>query len=128
MGLTVRNHQDEEIGSVDNLIVDIVAGWTVAVIVSTGGFLGMGDTLSVIPPTALRFTEEDDRLRLDTGKEALANAPVLKQAIGPTSRSETIRKAFTVLTAPSPILPVRKAWRQTPTAPPGTSGIGATAR
>lgn len=75
MGLPVRNLQDDKIGLVENLIVDLPAGRIVAVIVSSGGFLGMGDTLSVIPPTALRFAAEHDRLRLDTTKEALQNAP-----------------------------------------------------
>ena len=79
----VRNLQDEKIGAVENLIVDWPAGRIVAVIVSSGGFLGMGDTLSVIPPTALRFTGEDNRLRLDTTKEALRDAPHFKSGEWP---------------------------------------------
>ena len=78
IGLAVRNLQDEKIGSVDNLIIDLPAGRVVAVIVSTGGFLGLGDTLSAIPPTALRFTDDHNRLRLDTTKETLTNAPRFK--------------------------------------------------
>jgi hyperosmotically inducible protein len=78
MGLNVENLREENIGTVDNLIVDLSAGRVVAVIVSTGGFLGMGDTRSVVPPTALRFNSEHDRLRLDTTKEALSDAPRFK--------------------------------------------------
>lgn len=83
MGLPVKNLQDEKIGTVDNLIVDLPAGRVVAVIVSSGGFLGMGDTLSVVPPTALRFTPEHDVLRLDTTKEALTGAPRFKSGEWP---------------------------------------------
>lgn len=78
MGLTVQNLREETIGTVDNLIVDLSAGRVVAVIVSSGGFLGLGDTLSVVPPTALRFNADHDRLRLDTTKETLAAAPRFK--------------------------------------------------
>lgn len=83
MGLTVENLQQEDIGTVDNLILDLSKGRVVAVIVSTGGFLGMGDTLSVIPPTALRFSSEHDRLRLDTTKESLRDAPRFKSGEWP---------------------------------------------
>lgn len=83
MGLNVENLREENIGTVDNLIVDLSTGRVVAVIVSTGGFLGMGDTLSVIPPTALRFTSEHDRLRLDTTKEGLRDAPRFKSGEWP---------------------------------------------
>lgn len=78
MGLKVENLREENIGTVDNLIVDLSTGRVVAVIVSSGGFLGMGDTLSVVPPTALRFNPEHDRLRLDTTKETLLDAPRFK--------------------------------------------------
>lgn len=83
MGLPVRNLQDDKIGEIENLIVDLPAGRVVAVIVSSGGFLGMGDTLSVVPPAALRFTSEHDRLRLDTTKEALRDAPHFKNGEWP---------------------------------------------
>lgn len=79
MGLTVENLANENIGEIENLIVDLADGRVVAVVVSSGGFLGMGDSLSVIPPTALRFNAEHDRLRLDTTKEALRDAPRFKK-------------------------------------------------
>ena len=78
MGLPVRNLQDEKIGSVENLMVDLPSGRVVAVVVSSGGFLGIGDALSVVPPTALRFDERHERLSLDTTKEALKDAPRFK--------------------------------------------------
>lgn len=75
MGTTVKNLQDENLGKVENLLVDLPSGRVVAVIVSSGGFLGMGDALSAVPPTALRFTTERDALQLDASKEMLAKAP-----------------------------------------------------
>ena len=75
MGTSVKNVQNEKIGQVDNLLIDLASGRIVAVIVSSGGFLGMGDELSAVPPTALRFNSERDVLQLDASKEILSSAP-----------------------------------------------------
>jgi sporulation protein YlmC with PRC-barrel domain len=78
MGTSVKNLQDETLGKVENLLVDLPSGRVVAVIVSSGGFLGLGDELSAVPPTALRFTPDRETLQLDTSKEMLSNAPHFK--------------------------------------------------
>ena len=78
MGTSVKNFQDEKIGKVDNFIVDLSAGRIVAVIISSGGYLGMGDELSAVPPTTLRFNTQHDRLQLDASKEMLASSPHFK--------------------------------------------------
>ncbi len=78
MGTPVKNLQDEKLGKVENLLVDLASGRVVAVIVSSGGFLGMGDELSAVPPTALRFTADRDTLQLDASKEMLSSAPHFK--------------------------------------------------
>lgn len=75
MGTTVKNLQEENLGKVENLLVDLQSGRVVAIIVSSGGFLGIGDALSAVPPTALRFTTDREALQLDATKESLANAP-----------------------------------------------------
>jgi hyperosmotically inducible periplasmic protein len=75
MGLSVKNRQDETLGTVDNLLVDVRSGRIVAVVVSSGGFLGMGDELSAVPPIALSFNAGRDTLQLDTSKELLSAAP-----------------------------------------------------
>jgi len=60
---------------VENILLDLSSGRVVAVIVSSGGFLGMDGELSAVPPTALRFNKDRDSLQLDTSKEMLSNAP-----------------------------------------------------
>lgn len=75
VGMSVKNHQDETLGEVQNLLLDLSSGRVVAVVISTGGFLGMNGELSAVPPVALGFTDDRRGLRLDTTKEALANAP-----------------------------------------------------
>lgn len=78
IGTSVKNLQDEKLGDVDDILVDLTSGRIVAVIVSSGGFLGMGDELSAVPPTALRFSPDRDTLQLDASKETLSQAPHFK--------------------------------------------------
>jgi sporulation protein YlmC with PRC-barrel domain len=78
IGMPVNNLQEEKLGKVENLLVDLSSGRIVALVVSSGGFLGMGDELSAIPPTALRFTTDRDTLQLDVSKEMLSSAPHFK--------------------------------------------------
>jgi len=78
MGTPVKNLQDEKLGKIENFAVDLSAGRIIAVIVSSGGFLGMGDEWSAVPPTALKFNTERDTLQLDASKETLSSAPHFK--------------------------------------------------
>jgi sporulation protein YlmC with PRC-barrel domain len=83
MGTAVKNLQDEKLGKVDNLLLDLPSGRIVAVVVHSGGFLGMGDELSAIPPTALRFTPDRDTLQLDASRAMLSSAPHFKNSQWP---------------------------------------------
>jgi sporulation protein YlmC with PRC-barrel domain len=78
MGTPVKNLQGEQLGRVENLMVDLSAGRIIAVIISTGEFLGLGGELSAVPPTALRFNSQHDTLQLDASKETLAGSPHFK--------------------------------------------------
>jgi hypothetical protein len=78
IGMTVKNRQDETLGKVSDLALDVESGRIVALIVSSGGFLGIGNELSAVPPTALQFNRDRDTLQLDASKEMLSNAPHFK--------------------------------------------------
>ena len=83
MGTSVKNLDDRKLGKVENFMVDLSAGRIVAVIISSGGFIGMDDELSAVPPTALRFNAEHDTLQLDASKEMLAGSPHFKASEWP---------------------------------------------
>ena len=83
MGTSVENLQGEPFGKVENLMVDLSAGRIVAVIISTSGFLDLGDALSAVPPTALRFNPQHDILQLDASKEMLTSASHFKASQWP---------------------------------------------
>ncbi|MEO8617092.1 MAG: PRC-barrel domain-containing protein [Luteolibacter sp.] len=83
MGKNVKNLQGETLGDINDIIVDLAAGRIVAVVISSGGFLGMGNELSIVPPGALHFSAGGDALLLDVSKETLSQAPHFKSSEWP---------------------------------------------
>jgi sporulation protein YlmC with PRC-barrel domain len=83
MGAPVRNQQNEKLGKVEDLVVDMAAGRVVTVIVSSGGFAGIGDELSAVPPMAFHFNSNRDALELNVSKETLTSAPHFKSSQWP---------------------------------------------
>ena len=75
IGMTVKNYQNEKLGKVEDLAVDVESGRLVQVILSTGGFIGIGDTLTAVPPGALHHDVDQKVLHLDADKEKLMAAP-----------------------------------------------------
>jgi hyperosmotically inducible protein len=100
IGATVKNQTDEKVGKVDNLMVDLEGGRIVHVILSSGGFLGVGDDLTPMPPAAFRYTAADNTLVVNTTKDALTQAPRFKTGewpdFGDASYSAGIYRAYQV--------------------------------
>ncbi len=78
MGKPVVNLQNEKLGKVENFLVDLPAGRIVAVVISSGGFIGIGDELSAVPPAAFAFNTAHDALQLNASKELLSSSPHFK--------------------------------------------------
>ena len=77
IGTSVTNHDNDTIGKIDDLIVDPDDNKSAFVIVSVGGFLGMGTHLIAIPYDALRITDNKIMLPGAT-KEQLKALPEFK--------------------------------------------------
>jgi sporulation protein YlmC with PRC-barrel domain len=76
IGTIVENDLDDRLGKVKDLALDVESGRIVLVILSTGGFIGMGDTLVAVPPEILHPDASYKVFRLlDTDKEKLKDAP-----------------------------------------------------
>lgn len=75
LGMKVENLAGEDLGTVEDMVLRLAHGRITAVVLSTGGFLGMGDELSIVPPQSLKMDMEKKVLRLDTNKESLMKAP-----------------------------------------------------
>jgi sporulation protein YlmC with PRC-barrel domain len=78
LGALVENLQGEKLGKIENFSVDLSAGRIISVIVSSGGFLGMRDELTAVPPDALHFDQARNVFRVDISKETLGRAPHFK--------------------------------------------------
>jgi sporulation protein YlmC with PRC-barrel domain len=80
LGTDVYNNQDENIGEIADMVID--NGKTVrALIISVGGFLGMGERyVAVDPSTVTLVPEEDNDMRaiMNTSREDLENAPTFE--------------------------------------------------
>jgi sporulation protein YlmC with PRC-barrel domain len=82
IGLDVYNKNNENIGEVEDLIIDGNKN-VKAVVVSVGGFLGIGDRNVAIDPASVMMTEQRDgawRIVANTTKEDLKGAPAFKFA------------------------------------------------
>ncbi|MEP6503439.1 MAG: PRC-barrel domain-containing protein [Betaproteobacteria bacterium] len=73
IGTDVRTRSGEKIGDIRDLVVDN-NGVIKLAIVSTGGFLGLGDRLHAVPWDVLALGPKDDRV-LDIDKAHLKDAP-----------------------------------------------------
>lgn len=70
----VRNRQDEKIGDVEDLMIDLSNGQIVYAVVGFGGFLGIGEKYFAIPWDALEVDTKNKCLVTDVTKEQLENA------------------------------------------------------
>ncbi|HEV8120932.1 MAG TPA: PRC-barrel domain-containing protein [Candidatus Polarisedimenticolia bacterium] len=75
IGEAVINQQKENLGKVHELVIDTELGAVAYVVLSFGGFLGMGNKLFAIPWQAFEFSAIEYKLILNVNKEKLKNAP-----------------------------------------------------
>jgi len=75
IGMEIKDYQDQKLGRVKDIALDLENGRLVEVIVSSGGFLGFGQRTVAVPPQVLRFDPADVVLRLNVSKEKFQSAP-----------------------------------------------------
>ncbi|GAA5125598.1 PRC-barrel domain-containing protein [Luteolibacter yonseiensis] len=90
IGTSVKNANDETIGEVKDLAIDFKNGEILAVIVSSGGFLGIADTLSSLPTSALRYDVDAKGFKTKLTKEQLQKAPQHKSGENPDYSDATV--------------------------------------
>ena len=68
IGMDVRNQQNEKLGDIKDLVVDLPSGKISYAVLSVGGFLGIGDKLIAVPPSAFSVAPTQDTLVLNADK------------------------------------------------------------
>lgn len=73
----LRNLQNEDLGEVSDLVIDLTDGIVRHAIVDFGGFLGLGETSVAVPWQQIQLSQDqnEDRLILDATGEQLDQAP-----------------------------------------------------
>ena len=74
-GDSVRNAAGEDLGKIDDIMIDIPSGRVAYAVLSFGGFLGMGDKLFAVPWGALKVDEDEKCFILNVDRQTIENAP-----------------------------------------------------
>ncbi len=74
-GDTVKNPEGEDLGNLEEIMLDVEEGRVAYAVLSFGGILGLGDKLFAIPWGALKVDTEREIFVLDVDKEKLKKAP-----------------------------------------------------
>ena len=76
-GTHVKNLQNEDLGEIEEVLLDPNTGQVKFAVLEVGGFLGLGSTKVAVPWSAFQLTQEGNKPRwvLDADKEKLKNAP-----------------------------------------------------
>lgn len=75
IGNHVFNPQDENLGDIKEIMLDMRSGRVSYAVLSFGGFLGMGQKLFAVPWPALRLDTKHKRFVLNVEKARLKSAP-----------------------------------------------------
>jgi sporulation protein YlmC with PRC-barrel domain len=74
IGDKVTNHQNESLGKIEEIMIDMASGRVAYAVLSFGGVAGIGDKLFAVPWQALRLDTANKQFVLSVSKERLKNA------------------------------------------------------
>ncbi len=76
-GVSVQNEQGEELGSINDLVIDLQSGRVQYAAMAVGGLFGLGERLFAVPFGQLKFEHDKDHafFVLNISKERLDAAP-----------------------------------------------------
>ncbi|MGX9220695.1 PRC-barrel domain-containing protein [Massilia varians] len=75
IGDSVVNAQEEDLGDIKEIMLDMQTGQVAYAVLGFGGFLGLGEKLFAVPWQALHLDPANKRMVLNVDKERLKNAP-----------------------------------------------------
>ncbi len=87
----VVNTAGEDLGRIEELMIDLDSGRVAYVVMSFGGFLGMSDKLFAIPWQALKLRPQEHAFTLDIPRNVLGRAEGFDKERWPLTREELSR-------------------------------------
>lgn len=70
-GDSVVNPQGEDLGKIEDIMIDLTNGQVAYAVLSFGGFMGMGDKLFALPWNSLQVDQKNKKVVLDLPKDTL---------------------------------------------------------
>ena len=93
IGTNVKNGQGEDLGKIEDMMVDTTTGAVSYAVLSFGGFLGIGEKLFAVPLQVMRVDTKDEEFVLNESKERLEEAPGFDKDNWPDSADPQWRQA-----------------------------------
>lgn len=75
VGMDLHNTADEDLGEIEDLMIDLNSGRIGYAVLSFGGVLGVNEKLFAVPWQTLKMNSEGDKFVINVQKDKLANAP-----------------------------------------------------
>lgn len=75
LGVAVKNLESEDLGKIEEIMLDKTSGKVAYLVLNSGSFLGMGGKLFALPWTAIKYDTAKDAFLLNIDKEELKKAP-----------------------------------------------------
>lgn len=88
-GYRVRSYENEDLGAIEEILIDAKTGRVAYAVLCFGGSLGFGDKLFAIPWDLLRLNARERTLILACGRCQLEGAPAFQHDDWPDFDNET---------------------------------------
>ena len=85
IGASVKNPQGENLGKIDELVIDLQQAQVKTAVVSMGGLLGIGSKYVAVPWSEVKSSDDGKTVIIAKAKEELENAPEWKKTEPPGS-------------------------------------------
>lgn len=95
IGDKVYNRDDEKLGEIKDIMINLEVGKVEYFVVEFGGFLGIGEKYFAIPLKLLEVDERKKAFILDQSKEVLERAPGFNKDHWPETNSHDMQETYT---------------------------------
>jgi len=94
VGMKVKNQNDETLGAIEDLVVDLQTGKISYAVLGVGGFLGIGEKYIAVPPSSFSPGLDEKTLVLNADKAKIQAAPGFVKTNWPDFRNPEWAEGF----------------------------------